>query len=235
MNKNFQLDKLRYCLLPARRPIRQHLNLHNESFLLWRKVWGEVFDGLKFDPSHLEDDFLRQDIVAIICYENTPIAIHLYTAMSVESVAARSHSYLKQYPAEFFSQLEARKVTNIMTLEYMTVHPEWRKGKIPVHIGSVLVGLAFQVMDLLNVDASIAPARRDHKVHEIAYAFGAEPILENITNHNVPCDLLACFPSKRHAHADRNIQNLINFLWEKRENFVTQEEIQKYPSISIAA
>lgn len=235
MNKDFQLDKLRYILLPAKRPIRQHLNLHNETFLLWRKVWGQVFDVLKFDTSHLEDDFMRQDVIAVICYENTPIAIHLYTSMSIESIAARSHSYLKQYPEEFFAKLESKRVKNIMSLEYMTVHPDWRKGKFPVHIGSILVGLAFQLMDILQVDASIAPARRDHKVHEIAYAFGAEPILEDVLNHNISCDLLACFPENRHPHADKNIQNLVNFLWENRENFVTEEKNTKIQSINIAA
>jgi len=111
-----------------------------------------------------------------------------------------------------------------MSMEYMTVHPEWRKAQTNVHIGAVLGGLAFEVAKFLNVDAAIAPARRDHKVHEIAYSFGATPIMENVVNHNVSCDLIAGFPPMLHAHKDAGLQKLITDLWKKREMSLSTQE-----------
>lgn len=210
------LNAYRYFLLSAKNPDPNHIELANKSFLLWKSTWMKVFQTLNFDCSHLEDDYLRQNIIACITHNNNPIALHLYSVFHIQSLAAHSHSYFRQYPEEFFLKLSSNGVQTVMSMEYMTVHPDWRKSQTNIHIGSLLGGLAFEVAKFLQVDAAIAPARRDHKVHEIAYSFGAVPILENIVNHNVPCDLIAGFPGSLHPHKDLTIQKLIEDLWKKR-------------------
>ncbi len=210
------LDELQYYILPSANPSDDLKEIHNKTFDLWHGVWTNVFNELKFDTSNLEDDFIRQNLIVAICHKNIPVAVHLYSFFSMESKAARSHRYLKQFPETYFEKLKRFHVNTMMSLEYMTVHPEWRKGKVPVHIGSVLMGLSCKVLQHYKQDASIAPARRDHKVHEVVYSVGGEPIISNVINHNVPCDLLAIRKEKVKSHDSAEVQNTIERLWATR-------------------
>lgn len=214
--ENSPLDRFQYYLLPSANPPVEHLEVHNKAFTLWMDIWKEVFKGLGFDDSKLEDDFIRQDLIACICDGDQPVALHLFTFFSLDSKAARSHAYMKQFPEIFFEKLKRKNIRNVMSIEYMTVHPEWRKGKLPVHLGSVLAGLTFNVMKLYGLDACIAPARRDFKVHELAYLYGGEPIISNVLSHNVPCDFLACINGKILEHPSEEVRGAIGQLWSGR-------------------
>ncbi len=213
--ENMQLD-LQYFLFPSGNPSIEFQEIHNKTFGLWMDVWSKVFKELNFDTSGLEDDFLRQDIIATICHKNEPIAIQLYSFLSIDSAAAMSQRYLKQFPPEFFEKLRSFDATRVMSLEYMTVHPEWRKGKVSFPLGQALIGLSCKVLSQFRYDASIAPARRDYKVHEVIYAWGGEPIVANVSNHNVACDLIAIRKDKYTEHKDKDLQAEVERLWKSR-------------------
>lgn len=206
----------RYTIFSATNPPDRFIGLHDSAYELWLDVWTGVYSGLGLDTSVLKAEFGRQDMIATIFCGDEPVAVHLYSFFSTKSRASLDQSYMAQYPKEFYSGLEAAGLRSVMSLEYMTVNPAWRKGRFPVHMGSVLVGLSCEVMKYFGHEASIAPARRDHKVHEIAYAFGGEPVLANVISHNVPCDLLAIRADRCHEHADSAIRAMIADLWKHR-------------------
>lgn len=206
-----------YYLLPSANPPPQLVEQHNQIYLFWRGLWREVFNGLKVDTSSLEDDFVRQDLIAAICANSGVMAVHLYSFFAIDALASREHRYMTgNYPPEYFERLKKLGVRTVMSMELMAVNPEWRKRKADVHIGAVLVGLAMDVMKQYGIDAAIAPARRDHKVHELAYSFGGEPVIENVMNHNVACDLLACRRELVKPHPNAEIQSLREALWQNR-------------------
>lgn len=211
-------EEFRYLLLPSLNPPAEYLAAHATIFSLWRTIWTEVFVGLNIDPAVLEDEFGRQDLICAIMHGEEPVAVHLYTFFAADCLAARAHTYLKQYPELFFERIAEKGLRKLMSMEYMAVNPAWRKGRSPVHMGAVLVGLAAEVTKLYQQDAAIAPARRDHKVNEIAFAFGGEAVLSNVINHNVPCDLLACRRENLVPHADPRIRGMVDSLWRRQEN-----------------
>lgn len=223
--KKVSANNLRFCLLPSGNPPAHLVEHHNAAYDLWLDVWTNVFTQLKFDTSHLLDDFIRQDLIAVIFAGNVPAAVHLYSFLSIDSKVSRAHSYLGgNFSDLFFSKLARNNVRNIMSMEYMTVHPDWRKSKCDIHLGQVLVGLAAQTMLQFGADAAIAPARRDHKVHELAYAVGGESVMSNVMNHNVPCDLLMCHRDRIKSHTDPAVEEVISGLWAKREYYPACQE-----------
>jgi hypothetical protein len=220
MTKIITPDELRFYLLPSANPSPQLRELHDNAFDLWQSVWQKTFQDLGIEKSALDGEFVRQDLIACIAHENVPVALHLYSFYSIDSKAARAHAYFSgNYPEIYFAKLAKANVREVMSMEFMTVHPEWRKGKTNVHMGIVLAGLAFSTMRYFSADAAIAPARRDYKVNELAYAYGSEPVIANVTNHNVACDLVMCRRENVKKHEDPTVQSAVENLWDRREYY----------------
>lgn len=220
--KAISVDKLQYCLLPSANPPPHKVKHHNDLYEMWHAVWTKTFADLKLDPACLRDEFVRQDFIAALFHDGQPIAAHLYSFFSIDCLAARQHGYLNgNYPEIFFQKLKQEGVRDVMSMEYMTVHPEWRKSKSIVHLPAVTAGLAFEVMKAYGGDAAIAPARLDHKVHLLAPPYGGVSLIKNVVNHNVPCDLLMCKKANLKPHDSPEIQALVDALWRKREAYLS--------------
>jgi hypothetical protein len=214
----FYAEDLRFYLMPSANPPTDRVYFHNNIYRLWRDIWEQTFAKLGIPAERLNGEFARQDWIACIALGDRPLAVHLYSFFAIDSLSSREHPYMSSnYNELYFARLAKAGVRTVMSLEYMTVHPAFRKGTHGVHLGAVLVGLAMNTMKLSGADAAIAPARRDHKVHELAYAFGGEPVIENVINHNAPCDLLMCQSGKVKPNPSLEINQLMQKLWNGRE------------------
>jgi len=213
-------ETLCYTLLPSANPPQEYLQLHSNVYLFWKNLWRDVFQKLSFPTDYLNDDFLRQDVIAVL---HTPdekvVATHLYTFFSLGSPVTKEHKYFEQnFPNPYYERLQEMGAKEVMTMEYMAVDPAWRKKYQQVHIGSILVGLAQEVLKASSADAAIAPARRDYKVNEIAYSFGADCVAAEVNNHNVSCDLIANFRDKICPHSSADVNQAITYLWENKND-----------------
>ncbi len=216
------LENLRYYLMESADIPKQFATEHNRVFSFWYSVWDDILKKLNCDSSVLVDDFVRQDFIASIFEEDRPVAVHLYSFFSLNSIAATQHRYMQMYPPAFSQKLQDLGVSRVMSMEYMTIHPDWRKHNTGFHLGAVLASLAFKVMRQYGADAAIAPARRDHRVHELAYAYGGDCIMEKVMNHNVLCDLIACRAAKITHHPSPLICEWEEKLWASRTETFNQ-------------
>lgn len=124
------LDLLQYYVLPSANPPKHLVEIHNAIFKLWHSVWTQTFRELGLDPSVLHDEFLRQDFITSICHGDQPVTVHLYSFFAIDCLAARQHKYLDgNYPEAYFERLRALDVRHVMSMEYMTVHPGWRRAR----------------------------------------------------------------------------------------------------------
>lgn len=215
---------LRFLILPSANPPESQRSLHDDAYGLWQSVWIKTLQQLGLDPAGLDGEFVRQDLIACIAHGQQPLAVHLYSLFHVGCRAAREHHYLRSnYPELFFAKLAQLGVENVMSFEYMTVHPEARKRSQNLHLGAVLGGLALCTMRAFGAQAAVAPARCDHKINELAYAYGGEPVITGVTNHNVTCDLIAVRSDRICPYPDSAVQDQVTSLWNRREVFVHGE------------
>jgi hypothetical protein len=222
------LEDFRYYLLSAKNPPSEYTDIHNKAFRLWMNGWKEVFKDLKYDDSLLHDDFIRQDLVSCISFQDEVIGVLLYTFFSLEAQAVRSFRYMEgNYPEIFFANLKKMNVKTAMAMQFMFVHPEWRGKDKAIHPGLAFAGLSSRVRDEYNFDAAIAPMRRDFKVNELYYSFGADCIVANVVNHNAPCDLVASVRGKTRSHPSEEIRRIEDFLWDTRVDALKSTELQK--------
>lgn len=185
---------------------------------MWSQVWKNEFGKLNFSTKDLLDDFIRQDIVVALANETCVAGALLYSFLNIDSIACRQHRYMSNnYPDHFFQILKARGVKTIMSWEYLTVSPQWRKANIGgVSLGRILLALSSKLLKESHADCSISPARNDVKTSQMVYEVGGEPILQNISNHNVNCDLVACFKNNVQDHPDLIVRKYANHYWQNR-------------------
>ncbi len=224
-----------YYLLPSANPPAHLAQVHNRVYKFWMEIWTGVLQGLNADPGHLADDFLRQDFIAAICSGTDVVAVHLYSIFSLDTLAARGHRYMTDhYPEVFFQRLSELGVRTVMSLEYLTVNPGYRKQPGKVHIGAVTGALGLRVMNQYGVDAVIAPARRDHKIHEMAYAQGGDCVVPEVSVHNVSCDLIAIRREKIIC-PDPQVAELRDDLWKNRVHFTATEAVRSLRETGVRA
>lgn len=212
-----EISKLQYFLFSPKNPSDLYLNVHNRVYQLWKNVWEQTLQELRLPTHELANEFGRQNRIVAICHQFQPVAIHLYSHFHLGSRASQESSYLAEnYPPLFFEKLKQRGIKTVMSMEYMTVHPDWRKSRGSIHIGAVLGALGLNCMKLHQLDACIAPARKDHKVHLLAHAQGGESIISDVFNHNVICDLVLLERNKVIDHPNPDISQLVKQLWSSR-------------------
>ena len=221
-----EIQNLQYFLFSPKNPSDLYLQIHNRTYDLWKMLWEKTLEELRLPTENLPNEFGRQNHIAVICHRFEPVAIHLYSHFHLESRASQECSYMREnYPALFFEKLKQRGLKTVMSMEYMTVHPEWRKSRGNLHIGAVLGALGLKCMEHHQLGGCIAPARKDHKVHLLAHAQGGESIIADVFNHNVLCDLILLQREKIKDHPDTGIAKIVDRLWSSRiEDYLRSEK-----------
>lgn len=229
-----KLELASCCLLPGRIPPRGSdcTDLYNKTFLYWKSFWNGVFkDNGTTDLANI-DDFMRQDMICVIAYKEEIIGMHLYSFNSLDNLAFFQHSYCKNGLSDlYFQKVTACGVRSVMSLEYLTVDPMWRKRAIGFNTAHFVCGIGFTLLGALAIDAIICPARKDVKVSEVVQSFGGEVIVPNVELHNTPCDLLLARKEKLRPQTDPHLANLIENLWQKRIDFTGMTKGKDYSLI----
>ena len=191
-----RLNSLQCYIFPIRDgSLIKNWNVYNNSYRLWKSVWKEEFERINFNSQFLIDDLLRQDNMIVLANEKETASVVLASRLSLKSEACLEHRYIKSnYPKRFLDKIKDRGADEIMTWEYLTVSHHWRKSLVGISLARVMMSLAAKFLASNEIaKCAIAPARNDYGVSDMVYAIGGEPILKNVTNHNVSCDLTACF------------------------------------------
>jgi hypothetical protein len=129
--------------------------------------------------------------------------------------------------------LKNKNVKTAMSLEFLTVNPDWRKSKTGVSFAQLLVGIATKVQKHLNIDASIAISRSDVKVTQMGDGLGWDVIIPNVEMHTKKCDLIALFNHKIEDYPDPAIREHIEYFWNNRIDLTGKFEYQK-PKLNVA-
>ena len=217
---NPRISDLQYVLLPGKcGPDFPRPDLYESAYGLWKGLWKKVYEDAGSPASFLPDDFLRQDVICGLFHEKQAVALHLYSLFNVSSQAVLDHRYFAFYPPEYIAHLRERNSPYVMSMEFLTVHPECRKKDTGVSLGDVLCGCGVEVLKSVGAHAAVAPARKDVGAHEMARKIGFVAWQENVVKRNFVCDLMIAFRDQMHAPEDPFVRNLSTNLWERRWDF----------------
>jgi len=214
------LNDFRYIVLPGKCSTDSpYINLYNKAYLYWKIFWTEVFADKVFVPA---DNFLRQDFIPVILHKDKIVAIHLYTIFTIFSLSVRDHSYFDVYPASFFQNLEKNHVKTVMSIEYLTANPAWRKSIIGISLAEVMIGASLKYLDYLNMKAAIASTRNDRKVKQMCYNFGFDCFQAGLLFHGYEIVLVVGYRGKVTPHPNNEIEKIISYFWNNKIDGIGQ-------------
>lgn len=197
----------------------------NSVYQQWLRVFGEVLaaKGERLDP----DDFFRQDLAFVLKQGNEFIGFCFGTFFNLHLEHHWQHHYLKELPQHCLRLLNERGDCKLMSIEYLTIHPQWRKKiKEEINWSEVMISLALLKSDEARVHGVIATPRIDVKVNETLLRLGSTTLQTEIDKMNYVCSL-EFLPQQRHRlFPDLRTARLVRSLWQRR----IAEESEEAPS-----
>lgn len=170
---------LAYYILPGTyKKIDYYLKLHNQLYNFWSSNWSKVFSSLTNPTEIKNSEFRRQSYIGALMSDSSDvIGLTLHTVFNLESLADCNHHYFScNYSDQFLKELKNKPLTKVVSIEYLTVSENYRKGELGFSAAKYLVALAHRLQLLLRAEASISSCRKDFKVDKLEMQFGGQPL-----------------------------------------------------------
>jgi hypothetical protein len=225
-----RIKKLEYVLLSGSEASGDLSRKHDQAYQLWKKNWQDTFAELKTEAKLKADDFTRQRVISALFSGETAVGLLLHTHFNLDLAAVRDHTYLATYPAHIIEELRAQGCSEVLSMEYLTLHENWRKHLVGVSMAEVILGLGAKVLEASNFSSMIVVTRNAKRVNQILYGYGARCLVPNLTKHNVSVDLVSLDHGKTHPGKDEEVNQLIEHFWRRRQDTVGIESLFQNPA-----
>lgn len=205
--------QIQFVLCPGRYPTEESRELYNKIYACWHEVWAQTFLELDGDPHLKSDAFTRQDAIAAILVNDECVAMTLIRYADSTSFAFANDSYFQNWKPEHLEALTSRG-PRILVCSHFTIHPSARKLNLGFSMKDYLVGLGTQFLLASDFDAMTGAMRKDRKVHELAYKWGAVPVGVDVpSGHGDFVDLVTFFKDEVVRARTHEIAPHVQELW----------------------
>lgn len=177
------------------------------------------------------DDFHRNEIIACITEGSKVVGFHLYSAFDLRSEAHCDHHYLKAYGEDTLKKFKSFGINTLMSMEYLTVLPEYRSRSSHVSWSEVIIALGSLVMENSPWDCLVGTGRKDLNVRRKSGKSGAQ-YFGTVLKMNYECEILMTQKGHVTPLEDPKMVQLVDGLWNKKncytkiisenENFVAK-------------
>ncbi len=209
--------KMRYCL-PGFEAY------YNAAYHFWREMIceGLLSEGLVEQAKTLSsDEFVNQDDFVCLFLQTKPIGLFMFSWMNLAYPANKDRRYITvNYPATVIETLLRLGHEKLMTMGHLTIHPEWRKSRMGPGVGEILVGLAVKRFLTSRASALLSFSRNNRKTQDLAYHWGAQPLLKNYQAYGIDSDILAIYRDTVMPTIIEGIPELVEYLWLNKHNAV---------------
>lgn len=211
------MDDFKLHLVSYHQPDKSQISLMNRIYENWKEVFAEVLQcaGGALDP----DDFFRSDFVLAISDKENIVALGTLTFFDLRLESTLDHHYLRALNPETPDRLLEKNIHCLLSLEYLTVHPAWRKKEVSVLWAEILMGVALKIMDESPADALIGTPRIDLKVTDICRNLEAREIQQAIQKMNYPCAVVLFEKKAARTFKNPETQRYVQLLLETLLDF----------------
>ncbi|XGC81948.1 hypothetical protein ACES2L_05560 [Bdellovibrio bacteriovorus] len=179
------------------------------------EMWTETFDQVLTDAGATLDhgDFFRSHSAGVLLFRDEVIGFNLFTTFDMQLAAHRNHHYFKELDPTLF-KCPAGKLRKVMTMEYFTVSPKWRRQCQEVNWGEILAGLGLNYFDNSNVHLGLGTPRVDVKVDQMCKRLGAS-VAGHIEKMNYTCAVVLFDKKDQRKFQDPLTHHWVSKLWNK--------------------
>ncbi len=210
-------DGYELILLPGKcLPDGMHSELYDQLYRVWKETWVKVFTEVGSPQAWNADTFFRCDLLPVILHNGKIAAFFVATVYPLQPAVLSDHSYFSIFSKSATEKLRKHGVRNVMSYEYMTVLPAWRKVPLGFSLGAVLGELGLKIRDELHCDAAVGVARLQHKVDQLAHAIGGFTLEKEARRGNLICEVVGFLKENDRPYPQTSVHDLVVELWEKR-------------------
>lgn len=192
--------------------------LHERIFMEWKIFWESHFQETKSSAQLFSDELLRTTYVLVLHKKEVPIGILFSSIWNLGNPVHQHSRYISQYPREAKEHFNQLNYSKVLSLEYLSIRPEWRFQESGFPLSEVLLGLGLKMFHQNDtIDAAISIARRAVKVQDRMACWGMREV-HHMTLHNNPCTVTTC--NRREYKKDNpneRINKLTNYFFEKQQ------------------
>nr|BFD66392.1 hypothetical protein HAGR004_14140 [Bdellovibrio sp. HAGR004] len=220
------MGNFKYHLFNPRELNSETAQLSNKIYEAWCAVYSEVLGSVN-EPLNA-DDFHRNDIIVCITdgdRDDRVVGFHLYSVFDLRSRAHLDHHYMKAYNDLILAQFRARGINTLMSMEYLTVLPEYRSRNSDVNWSEIIIALGSRVMDASPWDCLVGTGRKDLNVRRKSGKSGTE-FFGYVRKMNYECEVLMTQKGRVTPLADPKMAALTDQLWAEKNchiPFLNQE------------
>ncbi len=190
------------------------LKIYNAAFQLWKAQWKKIFKENKVDLVPGADEFLAQDVIAVL-YDEEKEQIMIMNSLKffkMNQTPIFESAYFMNYPSdavEYFKRYETA-----MGILKLTINPDYKKQLTGVNISLLLVHLSTRFGHLSIADITIALCRLDLKVNQLSSASGFVNIAKPYDLYNTPVQAMYVLPGMITTPTEQSRQ--LQDLWDNR-------------------
>lgn len=229
MSSLVHLENLKYQIVPGRHLQSKSIPpVYESAYLYWKQFWQDIYTQAGSPESFLADDFFRQDYLGILTSNEETVGMLFSTVFDLNQSSTVDHRYFKFYPSSFLDALKAKGIQRVLSVEFLTANPKWRKSVTGLSYAEAIISLSMNMFRETPAEAVIGTARTDNKVHDACYKLGFQCITPAVNRRNFTVDLIAATKSDLRQHPDPTISRLVQDLWRSKidytGHFIPSEE-----------
>jgi len=192
----------------------EQVTLLNSAFGLWRETFEPILN--KAQERLQVDTFFRSKIASVIHTNGHLHSFSLSNVLDLRINGTNELGYFHEMPKKLLSEYVNRG-TRLLTIEWVTVHPEMRLKLTKIQQADLIMGCSLQALLHTDCDGAIGYSRIDLGADRIASRFGARP-QELVQAHGVDCHVMLARKEWIIPHKFKVVQDAVNELWNKRLN-----------------
>ena len=213
------LQNVQYIILPGQLPPGSPwTQLHNRVYRYWVEFWHKVFLSNKVEERvDFKAAFFRMSAIPVLMHQEQIVGLHMYCFFNIEQDSNSDHDYFQsERGSKFIEILKSRNVSQVMSMEFLTIDPAWRKRSVGVSLGAILGSLGSRIQRSTGVGASTTIARKDLGVDALARDFGFENVTEGLSMFNTPVVFQCLFSDRIGELSDPESKNYVDRFWSNR-------------------
>jgi hypothetical protein len=209
------MGRIQYHLFNPRSLSADTIKLSNDVYELWKTVYKDVL-GKVGEPLN-PDDFHRCDVIVALTDDGKVFGFHLYSSFDLRSNALLDHHYMKAFDDIIIGKFKSLGINNMMSMEYLTVSPEYRSRSSEVNWAEIIIALGSRVMEAGPWDCLVGTARRDLNVRRKAAKSGTN-YFGSVMKMNYECEILMTKSGEVQPLAEPKLATLVETLWSEKMN-----------------
>jgi hypothetical protein len=218
----------RYVVLDQRKSLSpSQIQVQTEFFSFWSSYWNGVLQSVGVTETMDPGEFYSQHKITALLHESEIVAMHVMCCY--ERAEFESSPYFKHFDPAFLTALKKFNVQRLLTLQYLTFNPEWKKAKVKplVVLPMTIVSLSMLHKELEGADAVVSVARRDVGIANALVKMNFQEILTSGIYNNTPVSYQLSYEPRTYPHPDA--EALTEYYWKARIEVTggTQARVQE--------